>query len=120
MSSPSKRPVGVTMVAWVYIAVGAVGFSYHLNDLRGSGEIRELFLIEVVSLLAIVSGIFMLRAQNWARWVAVGWIALHVVISAFHPISEFLVHCVFFVVIAWLLLSRNSTSYFRRAAASPH
>jgi hypothetical protein len=104
----NQRPWRVTIVGWLYIAVGAVGFVRHLRDRD------DWFSIEVVELVAIVAGVFVLRGHNWARWLALAWIAFHVVLSAFHPMGELAVHAVFCAVIAWVLLRPESAGYFRR------
>lgn len=66
--NPNKRPVAVTILACVYLAVGAIGFAYHFPELL---EVpRDGVWIEVTEALAIVSGVWMLRGHNWARWLA--------------------------------------------------
>ena len=62
--------------------------------------------------LAIVAGVFMLRGSNWARWLAILWIASHVIISAFHPISELAIHIVVFALFAFVLFRSESADYF--------
>jgi hypothetical protein len=112
----NKRPLSVTILAWVYIAVGTVGFVYHLNEFLAAKTFQsDIFLIEAVEIIAIVGGAFMLRGQNWARWVALAWIAFHVIVSAFHPAREFVIHLLFCAVIAWLLFRPDATRYFRGA-----
>jgi hypothetical protein len=107
-----KRPISIPILACVYILVGVAGFVFHFHELLAAH--REALLIEATELLAIVAGAFLLRGQNWARWLALAWIAFHVVISAFHPVQELLMHSLFCVVIAWLLFRPAATRYFRR------
>ncbi len=38
----------------------------------------------------------MLRGSNWARWLALAWIAFHVFLSFLHSWQQVLVHCLFF------------------------
>jgi hypothetical protein len=57
----------------------------------------------------------MLRGSNWARWLAMLWIASHVIISAFHPIRELAIHILVFAMFAWVLFRPDAASYFRRA-----
>jgi uncharacterized membrane protein HdeD (DUF308 family) len=91
------------MVGWLYIAVGSVGFVFHFRD-------RDDWVwVELVELVAILAGVFVLRGHNWARWLAMAWIAFHVVLSAFHAVGEFAVHAVFCAVIAWVLFRPRST-----------
>jgi len=113
-----KRPLAVTIVSCVYIAVGAIGFVYHFRELLSQPDgFKDAILVEAVELAAIVCGAFMLRGLNWARWGAIGWIALHVVLSAFHAVQEFAMHLLIGVVIAWALLRPESARYFRGARA---
>jgi hypothetical protein len=104
----NQRPWRVTVVAWLYIAVGAIGLVTHW---------RDGVLVELVELVAIVAGAFVLCGANWARWLALAWIAFHVVLSAFHGVGEFAMHSVFCAVIAWVLFRRPSIP--EDAAADP-
>jgi hypothetical protein len=110
----NKRPLSVTVLGCVYIIVGTVGFSYHLAEFRARNAFRyDDAWIEVVRLLAIICGAFMLRGHNWARWLALAWIAFHVIVSAFHSFPEFAIHCLFCAVVAWLLFRPDAARYFR-------
>jgi hypothetical protein len=53
-------------------------------------------------MLALTCGVFLLRAKNWARWLAVAWMAFHVAIS-FPVMSKTAIHLSFLIVIAWVL-----------------
>ena len=106
-----KRPIAVTILACVYLLVGLGGFVFHFKELVARQP--DAFVIEFVEVVAVVCGAFMLRGQNWARWLAIVWIAFHVGLSAFHPLRELLVHSVFFVVIAWILFRADARRYFR-------
>jgi NAD(P)-dependent dehydrogenase (short-subunit alcohol dehydrogenase family) len=44
----------------------------------------DLVIVSLLRMLAIVSGAYMLRGANWARWLAISWIAFHVGVSYFH------------------------------------
>ncbi len=111
----NQRPLPVTIVAWVFIAVGAVGFAYHLPELHANNALQfDGIWIELVRLLAVVAGAFMLRAHNWARWLALAWIAFHVVIGALHSFGRFAAHCLFCAVIAFFLFRPASARYFRQ------
>jgi hypothetical protein len=71
------------------------------------------FAIEFTELLALIAGLFMLRRQNWARWLALTWMAFHVVLTAFPPFHGLVVHILMFGGIAWLLLRSDAAEYFR-------
>lgn len=108
------RPLSVTILAWVYIAVGAVGLVYHSAEFRaGQTSPFDAVLVELTEVLAILCGGFMLRGRNWARWLALVWIAFHVALSAFHAFPKFAIHCLFLAVIAWFLFRSPAAGYFR-------
>ena len=110
----NPRPLPVTIVAWVYIAMGVIGFVYHLPDLHANNALQfDGIGIELVRLLAVVAGAFMLRGRNWARWLAVAWIAFHVVVGALHSFQQAAIHTLFCAVIAFFLFRPASARYFR-------
>ena len=113
----SKRPLSITILACVYLVVGIAGFAFHFREMLALQ--RDSIAVEVTELLAITCGIFMLRGHNWARWLAVAWIAFHVAISIMHPLRELIVHAVLFVVIAWILLRPAAGRYFRGTQVNP-
>jgi len=109
-----KRPVSILVLACLYLAVGIAGFVGHFRDLRQPDGVW----IELTELLAVVAGAFMLRGQNWARWLALGWMAFHVVLSAFGALRELAVHSLMLALIAWLLFRPEARRYFRGAEAA--
>jgi hypothetical protein len=113
----NKRPISVTILACVYLAVGAIGFAYHFRELLSLQQ--DIVWAEFTELLAIISGVFMLRGHNWARWLALAWIVFHVVLSAFHSSREFAIHGLFCAVIAWILFRAQAARYFRSAREAP-
>ncbi len=116
----NKRPLSVTIVAWVYIAVGAGGFVFYFTQLHGASAFQlDGLLVELVRFLAIVCGVFMLRGKNWARWLAIAWIVFHVGLSAFHAFRELAIHSLFFVLIGWCLFHSGARRYFRGARVEP-
>ena len=115
--NPNQRPLSITLLAGVYILVGAIGFVYHF--LQAIPLNRDGALIEFTELLAFVAGVFLLGGRNWARWLALAWMGFHVILSAFVPLVPFLIHCVFFAAIAWILLRPPARQYFRRASMKP-
>jgi hypothetical protein len=104
----------VTILAWVYIVVGTIGFVYHFSNfaMRHAFD-RDVILVEFTELSAIAAGAFMLRGHNWARWLAVLWMAFHVVLSAFDAFYAVAIHSLFLAVIAWFLFRPPAAFYFR-------
>jgi hypothetical protein len=99
----------------LYIAVGTIGFVYHFPSFHGQGAFQtEDIWIELTEGVAAVSGVFLLRGENWARWLAFAWIVFHVLLSVFHPIRELAIHLAMCLVIGWILFSRAAGDYFRR------
>jgi hypothetical protein len=110
----NKRPLSVTIIGCVYILVGAIGFGYHFPELMARNSFRsDIIWVELLRLAAIVFGAYMLRGKNWARWLALAWIALHVIVSAFHDISQFAIHVLFCAVLAYFLFRPVASRYFR-------
>lgn len=113
-----KRPLSVTVLGWLYIAMGAIGGVLHLAELRsGAGFQTDVLWIELVQVAAIACGAYLLRAQNWARWAAVAWMGFHVIVSLFHSRLELLIHCLFFAAIAFVLFRSEAAQYFRERTA---
>jgi hypothetical protein len=92
-----RRP-SVIVIAVLYIAVGSGGFVTHFPSHWGGEDV----LIEATELLAVICGVFLLFPKNWSRWLAVAWMALHVVIS-FPAITQVTIHLAFLIVISWVL-----------------
>src|SRR5262245_41686016 len=99
-----QRPLAVTIIACIYILAGAIGFAYHASELASPRAPADLIWVELVRLLAVLAGIYLLRRADWARWLALAWMGFHVVLSAFHSVSQLAVHAVFFAAIAYFLL----------------
>lgn len=119
MHTKKKRPLAITVLSWLYIAVGVLGTAAHFVQFaQQRPSAREFFGIVVLGVAAVAAGVFMLRAQNWARWLALAWMGAHVAISAVHPhLRELIAHCLFFVLFALLLLRREATAYFSETPA---
>jgi hypothetical protein len=108
----ARRPWSVLFAACLYLAVGTVGFAAHFSELAAKHP--DALGIEITELLAVVSGAFLLRGHNWARWLALGWIAFHAVLSALHSLPEMAVHGLLCVAVAWLLFCSAADRYFHQ------
>lgn len=114
------RPLSVTIVSWIYIVTGIGGIAFHATEFK----LHHLFELDAilplaVRLLAIVAGIFMLRGQNWARWLAIMWIGYHVVWGSLQSLQAGIVHVILFAVFAYLLFRTPANRYFRPSALKP-
>jgi hypothetical protein len=110
----SKRPLPITVIAWIFVAVGAIGFVYHIRGLNAQRPWEEAILPALVGVVAIVCGIYMLRGSNWARWLALVWLAFHVALSI-GAVPKLVIHALFLAVFAYFLLRPQASRYFRPA-----
>jgi hypothetical protein len=114
----TRRPHSVTVVAWIYLVAGAIGLAYHATGFDLARPLADDALwILLVRLLAVVAGVFLLRRQNWARWLAVFWMAWHVGLSIFHPVSELVIHSVLLAAFVFILFRPPAAAWFRTAKA---
>jgi hypothetical protein len=114
----NTRPCSITIIAWVFIFVGAASFDVHLGPAiyrSDAPNISELGPALGLGILGLVGGVFLLRGKNWARWLLVVWMASHVGISMMHSWKEVLVHAVFLVVLACSLFGAKASAYFKGA-----
>ncbi len=109
-----KRPLTVTVVATMFLAVGASGTVRSF----ATGTAPRLFSTDnlwglALSLVALLCGIFLLRRQNWARWLALAWITAHVAISFLNSLQGVAVHALFLLLIAYILFRPEANAWFR-------
>ena len=105
-----KRPLAVTITGCLFIGAGLVGLVYHLSE---TSLDRWIVLISIVRIIAVGGGVFLLMGRNWARWLVLAWLGFHVVVSAFHSLSEFLPHVVLLMVVGYVLLGAPASKYFQ-------
>jgi len=110
----NKRPRSITIISWIFIAAGSIGFLYHITELKALHPYAsELVWISLVRLLAVLGGVFMLRGFNWARWLLIVWIAFHVILSFFHSPLEVVLHSLLFGTVVYFLFRPQASAYFR-------
>ena len=98
----------------LFIVAGLVGLVYH-----GVSEpfSRELVLILLVRITAIVGGALLILGYGWARWVLIAWMGFHVAISALNSVEQVVMHAVLLVVVAYFLTRAPASEYFRKRPA---
>ena len=112
----NQRPLAVTIIGCVYVVMGAIGFAYHFTEFNAQHPFQSYIVwVELLRLVAIVCGAYLLRGHNWARWLALAWIGYHVILSAFHSLSQLAIHVVFCAILAYFLFRPTATRYFREA-----
>jgi hypothetical protein len=109
-----RRPIAVTLLACLYVAVGVAGFAAHFHTLLAHQP--DAWAIELTELLAFVIGIFLFLGHNWARWLALAWMAFHVAISLHQP-RQLAMHSVLLALFAWILFSAAARRWFRPSPA---
>src|SRR5690349_7131324 len=91
-----SRPTSITVIGWYLIGFSLLGaFGYATVILRAAPHTQEVLATNPIpppilhamvlggSTLNIVCGYFMLKGQNWARYVYVSWSVLHLAIVFF-------------------------------------
>jgi hypothetical protein len=112
--SLNKRPLSVTLISTLFLLTGLIGFVFHASDFRMQGPLQSVLIwVCLVRLLGVVCAVFMLRAANWARWLAVIWLAYHILLSAVHSTQQLVVHSLLLAVIAYFLFRAPASVYFR-------
>ena len=110
-----KRPLAVIVVALIFIAAGVFGLIHHFPELFAETDFINYEALWVLFLraLSLIIGIYLLRGANWSRWLALAWIAYHVVLSAFHSALGGITHFIILMIIAFLLFLPKSGAFFR-------
>ena len=106
-------PPTITMLSFLFIIIGVVSTGVHVWQFKISRPTAlEELGIYVIGALAVLAGIFMMRAKNWARWLALAWVSFHVIIAAFNQPLGLIIHAVFIALLAWFLFRRESQQWF--------
>lgn len=115
----NPRPVAVTIIGLLLAIVGVAGFAFHFYQLGPQHAFNVanvwIFLVELV---ALACGVFLLRGANWARWLAMAWMASHVAFSFFDSLQKAAVHGLIFLLLAYFLFRPQANAYFRRREAA--
>jgi hypothetical protein len=109
-----KCPLPLAVLSCLLAATGVLGIA--AQPVRFWTEHHfELDMVwaGLVSAVAIVSGVYMLRGNNWARWLAMAWIVFHVVLSLFHAWQQVAIHGVIFAAFAFFLFRPEANVFFR-------
>lgn len=120
-----KRPRSITIISWIFIALGSIGFLASLLpylDTDTAGRIAYLkahWMVHLARIVAVVSGVFMLYGFGWARWLLVVWMGFHIIISALHSTLQLLMHSLLFAIVLYFLFRPQSSAYFRSRRSEP-
>ena len=113
MTNPNstKRPYEVTVAGWLFIVVGIANTAYHFWKGRLNVWMVPILFLTVS---AIVAGVFLLRGARWARWLALAWVAFHVVVSVLNSVRDALPHVALLLVFGYVLLGPPTAQYYRQ------
>ena len=127
-----KRPTSLTVIAWILIVTGGLSVitcTMGLNNPTVKDIMsRSLLPLSVQYVLmyaglivSVISGLSILKRQNWSRYLYVIWSTIVFVISIItSPMKVALIPgIVFFVVIAFFLFRPKANEYFF-PSESPH
>lgn len=122
-----NRPVSVTLIAWVLIATGAISLitcvislnNPMVKELMSQGPMPMVFQCAIMYMgviVAFVSGIAMLKGQNWARFLYVIWSIIGFVTGmTTSPMKAVMIPgLVIFLVIVFFLFRPKANEYFKR------
>lgn len=109
-----KHLWSISIIAWLFVLVGAGDIVLGLADIRRRQFHSDTLWPIGLGVIAIVCGLFLLRRSNWARWIAVAWLAFHVALS-FGSVSKLAVHGALLVVLAYFLFRSRANGYFASA-----
>ena len=116
------RPISITIVGWLFVAVGAVGLAGQVRRLLDGEEFdHDMAYASASELASVLGGAFLLGGRNWARWLLVAWMVFHIVLSALHDVPKLLVHAAIFAPIFYVLFRARASEFLRcrPAAGTP-
>lgn len=115
----NKRPWSVTIVGWLFVLVGVADFVSGVAGIKPHRPFPYDALWPLgLGIIAIVCGLFILRRHNWARWLAVAWLAFHVALSV-HALRPLIMHTLLLAIFAYLLFRPAASAYFRATPPDP-
>jgi len=123
------RPTSITVIAWILIVTGGISLvttTLMIDTIMTDPAARELMsksaipvpvqyaMTYAVLLVMLVSGIAMLRGQNWGRWLYVIGTALGFLIGIMtSPLKEAMIPgFIVFAVVTFFLFRPNANKYF--------
>jgi hypothetical protein len=123
------RPTSITVIAWILIVMGGLSLittTLTINTVMDSPAARELIskspipvpvqyaMTYAVLLVMLVSGVAMLKGQNWGRWLYVVGTALGFLIGIMtSPVKEAMIPgFIVFVVVTFFLFRPKANEYF--------
>jgi hypothetical protein len=118
-----KRPLSITLIAWLFILVGIgtlvfalfvalLADSSHIHDPLGRFSGDDLLVIGI-AVAAGAGGLLLLKRNGWGRWLILAWLIFHTAISSTHNAMKFAVHLGLTIVIGAVLFLPSASAYLR-------
>ena len=120
-----ERPKSVTLISWTLIVAGETSLVRTILNLHnlGTKETMQQFLLMPIPFFLLVSGIGMLKAQYWARFLYVMWGIIGLVVAFPYWVDlltqgtiqrkiMLFLPLIFFIVITFSLFSPKANEYF--------
>jgi hypothetical protein len=122
----NQRPKSITVVCWILIIMGAISLvtsTISLNnpmakELMAKSPIPaniQYVMMYAGLLVMLLSGVAMLKRQNWARLLYVGWGIIGFIIGiATSPMKAAMIPgLIIFLVIVFFLFRPKANEYFK-------
>ena len=106
-----RRPLALTLFGWFLILAGAGGFAAHF-PLHRRWHADDAWPLGL-ELLLLAAGVFILRGHNWARWLAVAWIAFHLAISFYDSLGKVIAHTIILLIFVAILFNPAARAWFK-------
>jgi hypothetical protein len=109
-----KRPTSVTIIAWLLIVLGGLFLVDNWKYLKFEETVLRYMLTLSRMLFPLISGIGMLKRQNWARFFyLICWICSFVIYIARNPMTTgFTLGTVIFLITIFFLFRPKANDYF--------
>jgi hypothetical protein len=128
----NKRPTSITVISWIMIVYCLLILPVFLLTMNKPGLIKimakrqapvpvQQVLIIAEILVSIVSGSFMLRGANWARWLYIGFGGVLLVFNlATSPARLMIIpSLICYAIILFFLLRPAANAYFSSSGPQP-
>jgi hypothetical protein len=122
-----KRPLSLTVIGWLFIAVGIGSLVWHLGPLLlgdasapppNEGDAAVAWIV-ASGLVAIAGGVLLLRRVSGARWMLAAWLAFHIWVGWLHDPVRLAFHVALFVVLVFLLFRPAAAAWLRGRDGGP-
>ncbi|HEX5011546.1 MAG TPA: hypothetical protein VFY71_14210 [Planctomycetota bacterium] len=116
-----KRPLSLTVIGWLFIAIGIGSLARHLGPLvlgqasappPNEGDAAVAWVV-ASGFVAIAGGVLLLRRVVCARWMLAAWLAFHIWVGWLHDPVRLAFHAALFVVVVFLLFRPAASAWLR-------